>query len=42
MKNFKEEIIYFKNKIENNDKFAFVRFGDGEKFILDNKLGMEL
>ena len=37
MKNFKQHFSYFKEKILNNENFAFSRFSDGEMFILQNK-----
>jgi len=37
MKNFKEHFFYFKEKILNNENFAFSRFSDGEMYILQNR-----
>lgn len=37
MKNFKEHLQLFKQKIINKDNFAFSRFSDGEMYILQNK-----
>lgn len=35
-KNFKKDLIMFKQKIESSENFAFVRFSDGEADILKN------
>ena len=37
MKNFKEHFIFFREKIINNENFAFSRFSDGEMYILQNR-----
>tara|TARA_R110000823_G_scaffold64126_4_gene150702 strand:- start:1330 stop:2106 length:777 start_codon:yes stop_codon:yes gene_type:complete len=37
MKDFKQHFSFFKEKIINNENFAFSRFSDGEMFILQNK-----
>ena len=37
MKTFKGDFDLFKNKLINNEHFAFSRFSDGEMFILQNK-----
>jgi len=37
MKNFREHFINFKNKLENQEQFAFSRYSDGEMYILQNK-----
>lgn len=36
-KSFSEEFDYFITKISNNENFAFTRFADGERSILENK-----
>lgn len=33
---FKEHFIYFKNKILSNENFAFARYADGERMIIEN------
>lgn len=35
-KNFQQELGFFLNKIKNKEPFAFIRFSDGEQYILDN------
>lgn len=37
MKKFKEHFDNIYNKIKNNENFAFIRFSDGELFIMQNK-----
>jgi hypothetical protein len=37
MKTFESHFNLLKNKIENNENFAFLRFSDGELFVLQNK-----
>ena len=37
MKNFKEHLQLFKQKIINKENFAFSRFSDGEMYILQNR-----
>jgi hypothetical protein len=37
MKTFDNDFTLLKNKLENNENFAFLRFSDGELFILQNK-----
>lgn len=36
-KTFKSDFLFFKNKIQNNENFAFSRFSDGEMYILQNR-----
>lgn len=37
MKNFKKHLDIFYEKIKNNENFAFIRFSDGEMFVMQNK-----
>jgi hypothetical protein len=37
MKNFREDFIKFKSKLDNKENFAFSRYSDGEMYILQNK-----
>lgn len=37
MKSFKEDFDKLLNKLKNNEHFAFIRFSDGEMFVLQNK-----
>lgn len=37
MKNFKTDFVNLLNKLKNNEHFAFIRFSDGELFVLQNK-----
>lgn len=36
-KTFRNDFLFFKNKIQNNENFAFSRFSDGEMYILQNR-----
>jgi len=37
MKNFREDFLKLKTKLENKENFAFSRYSDGEMYILQNK-----
>ena len=37
MKNFREDFVKFKSKLNNKENFAFSRYSDGELYILQNK-----
>ena len=37
MRSFKEDFKIIRNKLENNINFAFIRFSDGELFVLQNR-----
>lgn len=37
MKNFKEEFFKIINKIETEDSFVFVRYGDGEVYLMEGR-----
>ena len=37
MKDFRNDFLMFKSKLQNNDPFAFSRFSDGEMYILQNR-----
>ena len=36
-KQFQNELIFFLDKLRKKQNFAFVRFSDGEQYILDNQ-----
>ena len=36
-KDFRKELNFFLQKIKNKESFAFIRFSDGEQYILDNQ-----
>ena len=35
-KSFRDDFVFFRTKLRENESFAFVRFSDGEQHILDN------
>ena len=36
-KDFKGDFLMLLNKLREKDPFAFIRFSDGEQYILDNE-----
>ena len=36
MKNFRDHLLKFKNKLDEGENFAFSRYSDGELYILQN------